>query len=92
LRRRTGSFVVTPKRGAGGRQLRPVAPTLAVIAVLVAAAAYGLVKSRDAATLNNVAFAALHVAVLGHGVMAALVPSLATAATADAARREEAAA
>jgi cellulose synthase (UDP-forming) len=92
LRRRAGSFVVTPKRGAGGRQLRPAAPTLAVIAFLIAVAVYGLTQSRDAATLNNVAFVALHVAVLGHGVMAAVVPSLAAAATVDAERRDEVAA
>ncbi len=80
VRGRAGSFVVTPKRGAGGRQLGPAAPTLAVIAVLVAVAVYGLVQSRDAATLNNVALAAVHVAILAHGVAAAVMPGLAAVA------------
>jgi cellulose synthase (UDP-forming) len=86
LRGRAGSFVVTPKLGASGRQLGPAAPALAVIAVLVGAAAFGLSRGTDAATLNNVAFIALHVAVLGHGVAGAVVPGL----TAGAVAREEA--
>ena len=77
LRRRAGGFVVTPKRGSGHRQWRPAAPTLAAIVVLVGAALWGLSRSRDAATLNNVAFALLHVAVLAHGVAVAIVPALA---------------
>ena len=80
VRGRAGSFVVTPKRGAAGRQLGPAAPTLVVIAVLVAVAVYGLVQSRDAATLNNVALAAVHVVILAHGVAAAVVPGLAAVA------------
>jgi cellulose synthase (UDP-forming) len=93
VRGRAGSFVVTPKRGAGGRQLRPAAPTLFVIAILVGVAVYGLSQGRDAATLNNVAFAALHVAILGHGVAAAVAPSLAAvAATSGDQRVDEAAA
>ena len=40
--RRSGSFVVTPKVGATGRQWRPAAPTLVAVAVLVIAAAWGL--------------------------------------------------
>jgi cellulose synthase/poly-beta-1,6-N-acetylglucosamine synthase-like glycosyltransferase len=76
---RVGRFVVTPKEGDTGRQLRAAAPTLVVIAVLTLAAVYGLVRSRDAATLNNVAFAALHVSVLACGVLGAVAPSLATA-------------
>jgi cellulose synthase (UDP-forming) len=79
LRRRAGSFVVTPKQGATGRQLAPAAPTLVVIAILVAVAVYGLFQGRDAATLNNVALATVHVAILGHGVAAAVAPSLAAA-------------
>jgi cellulose synthase (UDP-forming) len=91
--RRTGSFVVTPKQGASGRQWRPAAPTLGVIALLVAVAVYGLLNGQDAATLNNVAFAGLHVAILGHGVAAAVAPRLAAADVAAAeARRDEAAA
>ena len=77
VRGKVGGFVVTPKHGTSGRQLRPAAPTLAVIAVLAGAATYGLANGRDAATLNNVAFAALHMAVLSHGVVAAVVPALA---------------
>ena len=84
---RRGGFVVTPKEGAAGRQPRAVAPALVAIAVLSAVAAYGLMRDRDPATLNNVAFAALHIAVLLSGVMPALrreplptpVPRLATA-------------
>ena len=92
LRGRSGSFVVTPKRGAAGRQWRPAAPTLAAIGVLVGTAAVGLVRGRDAATLNNVAFAALHVAVLFHGVVAAVAPALASHSGAVADERREAAA
>ena len=69
---RRGGFVVTPKQGARGRQPRAVAPALAAIAVLCAIAGYGLLRDRDPATLNNVAFAALHVCVLASGVAPAL--------------------
>jgi cellulose synthase (UDP-forming) len=90
--RRTGSFVVTPKVGDSGRQLRPAVPTIAVIAVLVAAALYGIAQARDAATLNNVAFAALHVSILGHGIAAAVAPRWSAAAVPAADRGTEAAA
>ena len=76
----SGSFIVTPKVGATGRQWRPAAPTLVAVAVLVIAAAWGLARDRDAATLNNVGFAVLHVSVLLHGVSTALVPAFAAAA------------
>jgi len=69
---RRGGFVVTPKEGVEGRQPRAVAPALAAIALLSAVAVYGLLRDRDPATLNNVAFAALHIAVLLSGVMPAL--------------------
>jgi cellulose synthase (UDP-forming) len=69
---RPGGFVVTPKEGIEGRQPRAVAPGLAAIAVLCAMILYGLQRDRDPATLNNVAFAGLHVAVLTAGVMPAL--------------------
>jgi cellulose synthase (UDP-forming) len=83
LRRRVGSFVVTPKEGDSRRQLRPAAPALAVIAVLLTVAVIGLAHSRDAATLNNVAFAGLHASVLIHGILGAVAPGLAmTSATA----------
>ena len=72
LLRRRGRFVVTPKEGAVGRQPLAVAPALAVLAVLVGAAAYGLARDQEPATLNNVAFAALHVCVLLTGVLPAL--------------------
>jgi cellulose synthase (UDP-forming) len=72
LARRPGSFKVTPKRGASGRQPRAVLPGLAAIAVLVAAAAYGLLRSSDPGTLNNAAFALVHVSVLAAGVAPAL--------------------
>jgi cellulose synthase (UDP-forming) len=84
LRGRSRGFVVTPKSGDTGRQLRPAAPTLLVVAVLVGGALFGLLRSRDAATLNNVAFAALHVSVLFHGVLGAVLPELATPAAAPA--------
>jgi cellulose synthase (UDP-forming) len=67
-----GRFVVTPKEGASERQPRAVAPALAAIAVLTGAAAYGLSRGNDPATLNNVAFAALHVCVLACGIAPAL--------------------
>jgi cellulose synthase (UDP-forming) len=69
---RRGGFVVTPKEGAVGRQPRAVAPALVAIAALSAVAAYGLLRDRDPATLNNVAFAALHIVVLLSGVSPAL--------------------
>ena len=90
--RRTGSFVVTPKVGDSGRQFRPAMPTVVVIAVLVGAALYGLAHGRDAATLNNVAFAALHVSILGHGIAAAVAPRWSAVATPAADRDTEAAA
>ena len=69
---RRGGFVVTPKEGAHGRQPRAVAPALVAIAALTAVAVFGLLRDRDPATLNNVAFAALHIAVLLSGVAPAL--------------------
>jgi len=69
---RRGGFVVTPKEGVVGRQPRAVAPALVAVAVLGAVAAYGLLRDRDPATLNNVAFAGLHIVVLLAGVMPAL--------------------
>jgi len=69
---RRGGFVVTPKEGVVGRQPRAVAPALVAVAVLGAVAAYGLLRDRDPATLNNVAFAGLHIVVLLAGVLPAL--------------------
>lgn len=72
LLRRKGSFVVTPKVGRSGRQIRPVLPGLVALTVLVAAAFDGLVHSRSPSTLNNVAFAGLHISVLLAGMWPAL--------------------
>jgi cellulose synthase (UDP-forming) len=72
LLRRAGRFVVTPKRGAAQRQPRAVAPTLLAIATLIAVSVYGLGRDRSPATLNNVAFALLHVSVLSSGAWYAL--------------------
>jgi cellulose synthase (UDP-forming) len=73
LARRRGSFKVTPKRGAEGRQPRAVLPGLAMMALLAGAAVYGLVRGgADPGTLNNVAFAGVHVAMLAAGVAPAL--------------------
>ena len=74
LLRRKGSFVVTPKKGAGGRQLRPVAVPLAACAVLIGVSVLGLARNQSPATLNNVAFASVHVTVLLAGSWAALRP------------------
>ncbi|MBS1880192.1 MAG: hypothetical protein JST31_11795, partial [Actinobacteria bacterium] len=67
LTRRAGRFVVTPKQGAGRRQPLAAAPTLLAIAALLVASAWGLVHQRSPSTLNNVAFALLHVTVLVAG-------------------------
>lgn len=82
LRGRPGRFVVTPKGGAASRQPRAVLPALVCIAVLLATAAYGLSRNTSPATINNVAFIALHVTVLWAGAAPALrAPSVAVAAT-----------
>jgi cellulose synthase (UDP-forming) len=72
--RRRGSFKVTPKQGATERQPRAVAPSLVAIAVLIAVSVYGLARSQDAATFNNVAFALFHVTILLAGAWPALAP------------------
>src|SRR4051794_23964626 len=71
---RRGRFVVTPKQGESGRQFRPVWPALAALGVLLSAAAIGLRRGHDPSTLNNVAFASLHVVVLLSGVWPAIAP------------------
>lgn len=72
---RHGSFVVTPKEGERRRQLRPILVPLTAIAILTGAATWGLLDGEiTPATMNNVAFAALHVAILTAGVWGALVP------------------
>lgn len=72
LRGRPGRFVVTPKDGAARRQPRAVLPALVCIAVLVSVGAFGLLRDRSPATINNVAFLALHVSVLWAGASPAL--------------------
>ena len=72
LRGRPGRFVVTPKDGAARRQPRAVLPALACIAVLVSVGVFGLSRDRSPATINNVAFLALHVSVLWAGASPAL--------------------
>ena len=72
LLRRPGRFVVTPKRGRSGRQLRAVWPSLAAVAVLIVAAVVGLAADRSPGTLNNVAFAGVHIVVLTTGMRSAL--------------------
>ena len=74
LLRRRGKFVVTPKDGTGSWQPLSAWPGLTVCAVLLGASAWGLAHSRDAAMLNNIAFALLHVCVLGTGLSWALRP------------------
>jgi cellulose synthase (UDP-forming) len=68
LARRKGSFAVTPKQGATGVQLRPVAVPLAVCAVLIGVVAFGLLRDPSAATVTNASFALVHVVVLAGGI------------------------
>ena len=79
--RRPGTFKVTPKRGARGPQPRTVAPGLLMIALLLGVGIYGLSRSHDPSTLNNVAFALVHVTILGFGVAPALRRAASQAAT-----------
>ena len=79
LRRSPGRFVVTPKRGTSGLQLRAVWPSLVAVGLLLGAIALGLARDVEAGTLNNVAFAAVHVVVLGTGIRPALRRSAAVA-------------
>lgn len=77
LLRRPSRFVVTPKTASSERQWRPAAPSLVVVGILASAIVVGLARQRDAAILNNVAFALFHITVLGHGMAAAILPSTA---------------
>jgi len=70
---RRGRFVVTAKRGGDGPQPATVLPALLAMAVLLSAIGYGLHRSVTAGTLNNVAFACLHLSVLLAGSWAAIV-------------------
>jgi cellulose synthase (UDP-forming) len=57
-----------------------VMPALAVVGILVAVSIYGLVRNPDAATINNVSFALVHVSILLAGCWAALQKPRASAA------------
>lgn len=70
--RRPGSFVVTPKESAGTRQPSAVVPALVAAAALFATAVFGLLRDQSAGTLNNAAFAMMHVTVLMAGALPAL--------------------
>lgn len=73
LTRRSGRFVVTAKRGASAAQPKAVLPAMAAIVILTAAIAVALAGRMDASTMNNAAFAALHVSVLLVGSWGAIV-------------------
>ncbi len=73
LTRTRTSFVVTPKVGSSRPQPRAVWPALVALGVLALTALDGLVHSRSPGTLNNVAFAGLHISVLLAGVWPALL-------------------
>jgi cellulose synthase (UDP-forming) len=95
LTRRAGRFVVTPKQGAGARQPLAAGPTLLTVAALLIGSLWGLVHQRSPSTLNNVAFALLHVTVLASGARWALMRDGGQepeedAATPERARRAEA--
>jgi cellulose synthase (UDP-forming) len=94
LLRRRGRFVVTPKTGEARPQPRAVLPSLIAVAVLVSTALLGMARGLDPATLNNVAFASLHVTVLTVGLWPALRPTrpAEAQATGVASRQEERAA
>ncbi len=71
--RRSGRFVVTAKQGVAVARPRTVQPALAVVVALTAAIVTALAVRTDASTINNAAFAVLHVSVLLAGSWAALV-------------------
>lgn len=70
--RRPASFVVTPKHGYGGWQLRAVAPALAVAALMIGVSAWALAHDAGPGYLNGVAFALVHAVVLVRGCAVAL--------------------
>jgi cellulose synthase (UDP-forming) len=72
--RRTGRFRVTPKKGVGGRQLRPIMAPLAACVTLASVSVYGMARDQSPATVNNVAFALVHISILMSGMWPALVP------------------
>jgi cellulose synthase (UDP-forming) len=86
---RPGSFKVTPKRGADGRQPRAMLPALTAAAILLVVAIAGLVRHHDPSTMNNVAFALVHLTVLSFGVAPALRAARRPVAAAERDRTEE---
>lgn len=62
---RKASFVTTPKQDSA-ISLRPVAPLLVAIGLLVVASIYGLVRNGfEPSVVNNVTWAAAHIVILG---------------------------
>lgn len=72
LLRRKGSFAVTPKKGSTGRQFKPIRVPLAACAILAGVSIYGLSRDQSPATVNNAAFALVHITILVSGMWAAL--------------------
>jgi cellulose synthase (UDP-forming) len=79
---RRGAFVVTPKQGDLHRQPGAVWPALAMVALLLSVAVYGLLRDPSPATVNNVAFAGFHISILMAGAWPALARPDAPPATA----------
>lgn len=71
--RRRGTFVVTPKHGVDGRQIKPIAPALAAMAALLVSVVFALATSRAPSALTNVAFASIHLGILSTGCWSALI-------------------
>jgi len=69
---RRGRFVVTAKRGQSGPQPLSVLPALAVMAALLFAMGFAFTRHPTPGTVNNMAFALLHLSVLVVGVWPAL--------------------
>jgi cellulose synthase (UDP-forming) len=69
---RRGKFVVTPKHGTNGAQLRPIVGGLVAISALSIAVVYALSTHPSAALLTNVAFALLWIGLLACGAWPAL--------------------
>jgi cellulose synthase (UDP-forming) len=73
IARRRGRFVVTAKRGQDAPQPLAALPALVSIAGLLSAVGFAVDGSLSAATVNNVAFATLHITVLSVGAWPAIV-------------------
>jgi cellulose synthase (UDP-forming) len=72
--RREGRFVVTPKEAGSTWQPGAVWPSLVAVGGLASAAVFGLVNSRSPSSLNNTAFAVVHLALQLTGASYALRP------------------